>query len=680
MTHCTPESAALTADAANIALVGNPNVGKSMLFHKLTGKYVVVANYPGTTVEITQGLLRGLDGVTLVDTPGIVAFPPRSEDEQVTERVVLGNDVETVLQVGDAKNLRRTLHLTVQLAELGRPLALALNMMDEAEARGFTLEPQVIETALGVPVTATVATRGQGVAELVQAVKRAGRPKFHLTYPPAIESALTEIEPLLPESPVAKRGLGLLWLSSSTLNEEWFQQNVSSENLAAMRVVRAASTGSRTDRPVAELVEAPALRQAQGPEAVESLSSLIQQTREDFVTRVASAALRKEANTRASLGVALGRLAIHPLWGLPILALALYGMYWFVGVFGAGTLVGLLENDLFGNIINPWLTAQLTNLIPIPLVVDFLVGEYGMWTVGITYAVALLLPIVITFFITFGILEDSGYLPRLAVLTNRLFTRIGLNGQAILPMVLGLGCVTMATMTTRVLTKPRDRILVTLLLALAVPCSAQLGVVMGMLAGVSLGASLVWSGVVLLVLILVGWLAARLMPGERTPLVVELPPLRLPVLSNVLVKTAARLEWYIKEAVPLFLLGTGILFVLDKLSVLPWIIKGLKPVVSGWLGLPAETASAFLLGFLRRDFAATNLFIMQQHGQLNELQVVVAITTITLFVPCIASMFMLIKERGMKMGWGMIAFIFPFAILVGGLLYRLLNLFGWGVG
>jgi len=680
MTHCTPESAALTADAANIALVGNPNVGKSMLFHKLTGKYVVVANYPGTTVEITQGLLRGLDGVTLVDTPGIVAFPPRSEDEQVTERVVLGNDVETVLQVGDAKNLRRTLHLTVQLAELGRPLALALNMMDEAEARGFTLEPQVIETALGVPVTATVATRGQGVAELVQAVKRASRPKFHLTYPPAIESALTEIEPLLPESPVAKRGLGLLWLSSSTLNEEWFQQNVSSENLAAMRVVRAASTGSRTDRPVAELVEAPALRQAQGPEAVESLSSLIQQTREDFVTRVASAALRKEANTRASLGVALGRLAIHPLWGLPILALALYGMYWFVGVFGAGTLVGLLENDLFGNIINPWLTAQLTNLIPIPLVVDFLVGEYGMWTVGITYAVALLLPIVITFFITFGILEDSGYLPRLAVLTNRLFTRIGLNGQAILPMVLGLGCVTMATMTTRVLTKPRDRILVTLLLALAVPCSAQLGVVMGMLAGVSLGASLVWSGVVLLVLILVGWLAARLMPGERTPLVVELPPLRLPVLSNVLVKTAARLEWYIKEAVPLFLLGTGILFALDKLSVLPWIIKGLKPIVSGWLGLPAETASAFLLGFLRRDFAATNLFIMQQHGQLNELQVVVAITTITLFVPCIASMFMLIKERGMKMGWGMIAFIFPFAILVGGLLYRLLNLFGWGVG
>ncbi|MFA5838200.1 MAG: ferrous iron transport protein B [Bellilinea sp.] len=715
MTHCAPESTALVPNNSNIALVGNPNVGKSALFHRLTGKYVVVANYPGTTVEITQGLLRGLDGVTLVDTPGIVAFPPRSEDEHVTARVVLGNDIETVLQVGDAKNLRRTLHLTVQLAELGRPLALALNMMDEAEARGMTLETQVIETALGVPVTATVATRGQGVNDLVQAVSRASHPKFHLTYPPAVEAALAEIEPLLPESSVTRRGLGLLWLTSGALNEEWFTLHCEAETLAQLRIIREKAALSLAEpvearqaqgavealnsshkirtvdfgvaqHPVERWEGVPeaapvavALRQAQGA-GVEALAAIIQQTRDAFVTQVAGAAQQEAHGGKPGLGVTLGRLATHPVWGLPILLLALYGMYWFVGVFGASTLVGLLENDLFGHIINPWLSNQIANLIPIPLVVDFLVGEYGIWTVGITYAVALLLPIVITFFITFGILEDSGYLPRLAVLTNRIFTWMGLNGQAVLPMVLGLGCVTMATMTTRVLSRPRDRILVTLLLALAVPCSAQLGVVMGMLAGVSLGASLIWGGVVLLVLILVGWLAARLMPGERTPLVVELPPLRLPVLSNVLVKTAARLEWYIKEAVPLFLLGTVILFALDKLGVLPWIINGLEPIVTGWLGLPAETATAFLIGFLRRDFAATNLYLMQRSGQLNELQVVVAITTITLFVPCIASMFMLIKERGTKMGVAMIAFIFPFAILVGGLLYRLLSAFGWGIG
>jgi len=662
MTHCAPEAAPISGNTPNIALVGNPNVGKSVLFHRLTGKYVVVANYPGTTVEITQGLLRGLDGVTLVDTPGIVAFPPNSEDEAVTERVVLGEDIATILQVGDAKNLRRTLHLTVQLAEMGRPLALALNMMDEAQARGLTLEPQVIETALGVPVTATIATRGQGVQALVEAVRRAGKPKFHLAYPEVVEAALREVEGLLPDAAVAKRGLGLLWLSGSALDEAWFESHVEAENLSKLRIAR--------DRAAKNLAES--------QNASPDLAALIQQTREVFVGQVAEAALQTSAGAKSTLGVSLGRLATHPVWGLPILALALYGMYWFVGVFGAGTLVGLLEEKLFGGIINPWLTEQLTRLIPFHLVVDFLVGEYGMWTVGVTYAVALLLPIVVTFFITFGILEDSGYLPRLAVLTNRLFTWMGLNGQAVLPMVLGLGCVTMATMTTRVLSRKRDRVLVTLLLALAIPCSAQLGVVMGMLAGVSLGASLIWGGVVLLVLLLVGWLAAKLMPGNRTPLVVELPPLRWPVLSNVLVKTAARLEWYIKEAVPLFLLGTGMLFVLDKAGALPAIIQGLKPVVTGWMGLPPEAASAFLLGFLRRDFAATNLFIMQQHGQLTELQVVVAITAITLFVPCIASMFMLVKERGWKMGLAMIAFIFPFAILVGGLLYRLLAALGWG--
>lgn len=670
MTHCSAETPTLSAASVNVALVGNPNVGKSVLFHRLTGKYVVVSNYPGTTIEITRGILRGLDGVTLVDTPGIVAFPPHSEDEAVTERVVLGDDISAILQVGDAKNLRRTLHLTVQLAEMGRPLALGLNMMDEAQARGMSLDAKVIEKSLDVPVITTVATRGQGMDELVGAVGRAKKPHLHLQYHPDIEAALDEITPLLPESPVTRRALGLLWLSGSSLDEEWFAQRLTSENLSKLRIAR--------EKAGQKLAAAPESAAAV-TEPVDAAAAAIQQTREAFVAQVADDAMHQTGGNKPNWGVKLGHLSTHPVWGLPILALALYGMYWFVGVFGAGTLVGLLEGDLFGGIINPWLTEQLTRLIPVPLITDFLVGEYGMWTVGITYAVALLLPIVFTFFISFSILEDSGYLPRLAVLTNRMFTRIGLNGQAVLPMVLGLGCVTMATMTTRVLSRPRERILVTLLLALAIPCSAQLGVVMGMLAGVSMSAALIWGGVVLLVLLLVGWLAARLMPGERSPLVVELPPLRMPVLSNVLVKTAARIEWYIKEAVPLFLLGTGLLFTLDKLKLLPKIIHGLEPVVTGWLGLPAETATAFLLGLLRRDFAATNLYQMQQNGQLTDLQVLVSITTITLFVPCIASMFMLIKERGLKMGLGMIAFIFPFAILVGGLLYRLLSALGWGV-
>ncbi len=656
METCHPSSAPTLTGGARIALVGNPNVGKSLLFHRLTGHYVVVSNYPGTTVELSQGAARALPDVTVVDTPGIVAFPSRTEDEQVTARVLLQENFQAVISVGDAKNLRRTLHLAVQLAEMNAPLVIVLNMMDEAKARGLQVDAQRLSEILGAAVIPTIATRNQGVQDLEAAIQHARRPHFRLEYPAQVEATLATLGSLLPETPIGKRALSLLWLDGDALTNNWLCERIPKQDYAQLISLR--------DQLQTTLGEQP--------------QAAIHRTREAFVEQATAAALAGEDSGRQSLAVRLGHLATHPLWGLPILAVALYAMYLFVGVLGAGTLVNLLEKNLFGQVINPWLTAEITRLIPIPFISDFLVGPYGIWTMGITYAAALLLPIVVTFFITFGILEDSGYLPRLAVLSNRLFRTMGLNGKAVLPMVLGLGCVTMATMTTRILTSKRDRLLTIFLLALAVPCSAQLGVVMGMLAGISLGAAMIWGGVMLGVLFLVGWLAAKLMPGERTPLVVELPPLRLPILSNVLMKTLARMEWYIKEAVPLFLLGTVLLFTLDKTHVLPWLINAGKPLVTGWLGLPPEASASFLLGFLRRDFAATGLFAMQSAGLLSPVQALTAIVTITLFIPCIASTFMIAKERGARTAVAMVVFILPFAFLVGGLLQRALVFFGWG--
>jgi ferrous iron transport protein B len=282
------------------------------------------------------------------------------------------------------------------------------------------------------------------------------------------------------------------------------------------------------------------------------------------------------------------------------------------------------------------------------------------------------------FFLSFGIMEDSGYLPRLAALSNRLFQKLGLNGKAVLPMVLGLGCVTMATLTTRVLETRRERLLTILLLALAVPCSAQLGVVMGMLAGISLTATLIWSGVVLGVFLVVGWLAARLIPGNRSPLLVELPPLRLPVLSNVLIKTLARLEWYLKEVVPLFLIGAAAMFALDKNGILAWLVEAMQPLVTGWLGLPREASAAFLMGFMRRDFGATGLFVLESQGLMTAAQVVTAMVTITLFIPCIASVMMIAKERSWRTALGVTLLVFPLAVFVGGLVFRALALVGYG--
>ncbi|HZW03525.1 MAG TPA: ferrous iron transporter B, partial [Anaerolineaceae bacterium] len=535
-------------------------------------------------------------------------------------------------------------------------LVLALNMMDEAHARGVQVNAGRLSDLLGIAVVPTIATRGQGVREVERAISAAQIPAYATAYPEPVERALNQICPGLPQAQISCRSLALLWLAGDAGAEGWLKERMTAGEYAQIETVRTQA------------------QQAAG----QPLATAIQAAREAQVEHIAAQVVEGQSGRREPLAQRLSRYSTHPLWGLPILALVLLGMYWFVGVFGAGTLVGLLEEDLFGTVVNPWVTGQIERLISIPLVSDFLVGEYGIWTMGMTYAVALLLPIVTTFFITFGILEDSGYLPRLAVLSNRMFRVLGLNGRAVLPMVLGLGCVTMATMTTRILSSKRDRLLVILLLALAIPCSAQLGVVLGMLAGISLSATLIWGAVVMGVLLAVGWLASRVMPGEREALVVELPPLRLPVLSNVALKTLARLEWYVKEALPLFLIGTVLLFTLDQLHVLPWLIRAAEPLVTGWLGLPAEASAALLLGFLRRDFAATGLFVMQSQGLLTNVQVVVAIVTITLFIPCVASTFMIAKERGARTAVAMFVTILPFAFLVGGLLNRLLTSIRWG--
>jgi ferrous iron transport protein B len=251
---------------------------------------------------------------------------------------------------------------------------------------------------------------------------------------------------------------------------------------------------------------------------------------------------------------------------------------------------------------------------------------------------------------------------------NKVFGFMGLNGKAVLPMILGLGCDTMATMTTRILETRKERLVTTMLLALAVPCSAQLGVLLALMATLHPTGALVWVGIVVGVIFLVGWLTSRVVGGEGSDFILEIPPMRRPQLSNVLVKTASRLNWYLKEVIPLFVIGTAVLFFMDALHVLDLIGRLMEPLVSGWLGLPQQLANAFLIGFMRRDFGAVYILdaATGPTPELSAHQILVAMVTITLFMPCFANFLMIAKEHGMKVAWRMAAFIFPFAFLVGG--------------
>lgn len=670
-----------TAVLPRVVLVGNPNVGKSVLFGFLTRRYVTVSNYPGTTVTITRGKAE-VDGrtVEVLDSPGINSLVPMSEDEEVTRNILLQAPPTAIAQVADAKNLRRALILSTQLAEMGLPFVLDLNMNDEAAEIGVRIDREKLEQRLGVRVVRTVATRRKGLDELRQALSGQRACSFQVTYPPALENAITAMAAVLPDTHIAKRALAVSVLSGDDSLRAWLHARVGDLGMQRLDDLRRhAAAGTR-----------------------ESLSVVVNRARLQAVD-----ALLREVETRPTHRMGswldrVGTLSMHPLWGLPVLLAVLWGMYQFVGVLGAGTLVNLLETKLFGNLISPAATHAIDAILRFPhthrivdgvmqadytlgaaaadpvalttgqnvlkLVHDLFVGPYGQVTMALSYAIALILPIVTTFFLAFGVLEDSGYLPRLAVMVNRLFRMMGLNGKAVLPMVLGLGCDTMATLTTRILETKKERILVTLLLALGVPCSAQLGVILGMIRSLSFGATLVWASTIVGTMFLVGFLGSKLVPGQSSDFILELPPIRRPQLGNLVVKTLARIEWYLKEAVPLFLLGTLVLFLADRLRILGFVERVSEPLVVGILGLPAKAADAFLIGFLRRDYGAAGLYDMARDGLLDPVQVVVSMVTITLFVPCIANFFIMIKERGAKTALLMTVFIVPFALAVGGAL------------
>jgi ferrous iron transport protein B len=635
-----------------IVLIGNPNVGKSVIFGLLTGKYVTVSNYPGTTVEVSYGNINiGDKKFLIIDSPGVNSLTPMSEDEKVTRDILLKEKPGAVVLVGDAKNLKRALMLLIQISEMKLPCILDLNMEDEAESRGIEIDYQRLSTLLDIEVIGTVAPQRRGILRLKEAILTPHYPAINTNYGDVIEDYILKISKFLPDANISKRSIALTILSGDETIKDWLVSNLKPDAI----------------RKVEEL------RDEAQAKSKEPLSHKISRDRIRLAEEIRKQVIKNNSAETGFFTQKLGALTMHPVFGIPFLLLVLFAFYEFVGRLGAGILVDFLEKIIFNNYLNPAIVKTIKAIIPVAFLQDMLVGQYGIFTMALTYAVGIILPITATFFLAFGFLEDSGYLPRLAVISNRAFSFLGLNGKAILPMVLGLGCCTMATMTTRILETKRERVIATFLIALTIPCSAQIGVIFGMLGSFSVRAASWWAGSIMLVLIFSGYLASKLVPGEKADFFMELPPLRLPSISNIIMKTLGRIEWYLKEAVPLFVLGTFVLFLFDKTKMLGWMETMASPVITNFLGLPARTTEAFLMGFLRRDYGAAGMFDLSRHGLLNEKQVIVSLVTLTLFVPCLANFFMMIKERGVKTAVLMMVLIIPFALLIGGLLNLILT-------
>ncbi|MEE9162869.1 MAG: FeoB small GTPase domain-containing protein, partial [Candidatus Neomarinimicrobiota bacterium] len=401
-------------------MVGNPNVGKSVLFGYLTGRYVTVSNYPGTTVEIASGMLAGEGGAReVIDTPGVNNLLPTSEDEQVTRNILLNRETARIIQVADAKNLKRGLLISVQLAEMGRPYLLCLNMTDEARDRGITVDTGRLSAALGIPVIETIATQKAGLDEVRRLALKGRRiPRsVEIDYPQPVMKALAQLEPLLPATSISARSLALMLLAQGVGRLHAAHPAAAGGGHGAVPLGKWLAT--LVDPPVLEAIQR-IVEQTQR-QFSRSLNVEITQARMRAAGRLADDVLSQRETGFAPLTRMLSRLTVHPVAGLGVVAACLVGMYYFVGVLGAGILVDWLELGVFGTYIVPGLTDLVENVLPWPWLRDLLVGQFGLLSMALSYSIAIVLPIVGTFFIAFGLLEDSGYLPRLSVMMNRIF-------------------------------------------------------------------------------------------------------------------------------------------------------------------------------------------------------------------------------------------------------------------
>jgi len=522
--------------------MGNPNVGKSVVFSRLTGANVIASNYPGTTVDYAKGKMRIADEIVeIIDAPGAYSLEPTNKAEEVASDMLKQADV--IINVVDATNLERNLYLTLQLLERHILMVIALNLSDEACHLGIAVDSQKLQTILDIPVTNTCALTGEGIKALVDS------------------------------------------LANARVNEDVKQTS---------REGRWIEIGS-----IIEKVEQ------------------IQHRHHTFRDRFED-------------------MTIRPSTGIPLAVGIIVLAFWFVRMIGE-LLISYLFDPLFEILYKP-LIEQLSSALGPGFLHILLIGEYGseilfdqslgMLTTGLYVPLAMVLPYIIAFYFILSILEDTGYMPRLATLVDNLFHKLGMHGHGIIPLFLGLGCNVPGALSTRTLETRKQRFISATLLAIAVPCMAQTAMVFGVLGPYGV----------------VGLLLNKFVKGSSPEIFMEVPPYRRPSLQAILKKTWMRIRWFIREAIPFLFLGVLIINILYYIGILQLIGVILSPFMEVLFGLPGAASTSLVIGFLRKDLAVGMLIPLG----MTPLQLVIAVTMLTIYFPCVATFSVLLRELGIK--------------------------------
>jgi ferrous iron transport protein B len=566
-----------------ILLMGNPNVGKSVFFSRITGVKVIASNYPGTTVGFSKGYMKlGGEEVEVIDVPGTYTLEPTSKAEEVASKML--NDGDLVINVVDATNLERNLYLTLELLERQIPVIVALNIWDDTKHKGISIDVARLEERLGVPVIPTVAVTGQGIKELVDRI------------PEAVSPALLQ----------------------RTHDERW------------------ATVG----------------------DIVEHVQTITHH-HHTWLERLQDS-------------------SVKPLTGLPIAAVVLAASFFVIRFIGEGLIQYVME-PLFENLWAPLMMKLSVALGSSGFWHDMLIGKLfdgeihffqsmGVLTTGLFIPLGAVLPYILAFYLILGLLEDVGYLPRLAILLDNLMHRMGLHGYAIIPTMLGLGCCVPAIIATRILESKRERFIAATLISIAIPCAASQAMIIGLVGAEGMQYVAMVYGTLFVVWLVLGFILNRTVKGFSPELLIEIPPYRRPSWRGVFTKLWMRVYGFLREALPIIMIAIFAIGILYNLGVFDAIANFTAPIVSGVFGLPQEAVVAIVVGFLRKDVAIGLLAPLS----LSAAQLVVGTVVLTMFFPCIAAFVVLARELRTKGLLAAIGIMLIATLVVGGLLNLIL--------